>query len=86
MTKRGRTDTVRVTRRVQTAFNKYVLGSITLPKAAEIAGISIYEMIDLLEERRIPYRYDLSELEEYVKRRYCQNAADKIPRAYLDRP
>jgi predicted HTH domain antitoxin len=56
--------------RVQTALDKYGQGSITLPKAAEIAGISIYEMIALLEKRRIPCRYDISDLEEYVKRRY----------------
>ncbi len=56
--------------RVQTALERYRRGSITLLKAAEIAGTSIYEMIALLEERRIPYRYDISDLEEYVKRRY----------------
>jgi predicted HTH domain antitoxin len=57
-------------RRVQKALDKYSQGSITLLKAAEIAGTNIYEMIDILEERRIPYRYDISDLEEYVKRRY----------------
>ncbi len=56
--------------RVQTALERYRRGSVTLLKAAEIAGTSIYEMIALLEERRIPYRYDISDLEEYVKRRY----------------
>jgi predicted HTH domain antitoxin len=57
-------------RRVKTALDKYGQGSITLPKAAEIAGTNIYEMIALLEERRIPYRYDISDLEDYVKHRY----------------
>ena len=56
--------------RVQTALDKYGQGSITLLKATEIAGTSIYEMIALLEKRRMPYRYDISDLEEYVKRRY----------------
>ncbi len=56
--------------RVQTALDKYSQGSVTLLKAAEIAGISIYGMIALLEERGMPYRYDISDLEEYVKRRY----------------
>jgi predicted HTH domain antitoxin len=55
--------------RIQTALEKYIRGSITLPRAAELAGVSIYEMIAILEERKIPYRYDLSDLEEYVKRR-----------------
>lgn len=56
--------------RTQTALERYRQGSITLLKAAEVAGVSIYEMIGILEERRIPYRYDISDLEEYVKRRY----------------
>ncbi len=56
--------------RIQTALERYGQGSITLLKAAEVAGVSIYEMIWILEERRIPYRYDISDLEEYVKRRY----------------
>lgn len=56
--------------RIQTALDRYGQGSITLLKAAEVAGVSIYEMIGILEERRIPYRYDISDLEEYVKRRY----------------
>ncbi len=45
-------------------------GSITLLKAAGIAAIDIYEMIELLEERGIPYRYDISDLEDYLKRRH----------------
>ena len=56
-------------RRVQRALDKYGQGSITLHRAAELAGISIYEMIAILEERKIPYRYDLSDLEEHVKKR-----------------
>jgi predicted HTH domain antitoxin len=56
--------------KIKTALDKYGQGSITLLKAAEIAGTSIYEMIALLEERRIPYRYDISDLEEHVKRHY----------------
>ena len=56
--------------RVQASLDKYGQGSITLLKAAEIAGTSIYEMIALLEERRIAYRYDISDLEDYVKRCY----------------
>jgi predicted HTH domain antitoxin len=56
--------------RIQTALERYERGSITLPRAAELAGVSIYEMIAILEERRIPYRYDLSDLEEYVKKRH----------------
>jgi predicted HTH domain antitoxin len=56
--------------RIQNALGRYGQGSITLPRAAELAGVSIYEMISILEERKIPYRYDLSDLEEYVKKRH----------------
>ena len=56
--------------RVQTALDKYQLGTVTLPRAASIARLTIYEMIDLLEEKKIPYRYDISDLEEHVKQRY----------------
>jgi predicted HTH domain antitoxin len=56
--------------RVQRALARYAQGSVTLPRAAEIAGVSIYEMIAILEERKIAYRYDLSDLEEYVKKHH----------------
>ena len=56
--------------RILSALERYGRGSITLLKAAELAGVSIYEMIAILEERKIPYRYDISDLEEYVKRRH----------------
>jgi predicted HTH domain antitoxin len=56
--------------KIKTALDKYRQGSITFLKAAEIAGTNIYEMIALLEEHGMPYRYDISDLEEYVKRRH----------------
>lgn len=59
--------------RIQNALERYRQGSVTLPRAAELAGVSIYEMIAILEERKIPYRYDLSDLEEYVKKRHGQH-------------
>ncbi len=56
--------------RVQTALDKYERGDVTLLKAASIAGLTIYEIIDVMEERGIAYRYDISDLEEHVKQRY----------------
>jgi len=56
--------------RTRNALERYGRGSVTLPRAAQLAGVSIYEMIAILEERKIPYRYDLSDLEEYVKKRH----------------
>lgn len=43
-------------------------GKATLAKAAEIAGISIYEMIELVKEKRIDYIHiTAEELEEDLK-------------------
>lgn len=43
-------------------------GKVTLAKAAEIAGISIYEMIELVKEKKIDYiRITAEELEEDLK-------------------
>jgi predicted HTH domain antitoxin len=54
--------------RIDEALEKYRRGSITLPKAAELAGVTIYDMMEILEKRKIPYRYDLTDLDEHVKR------------------
>ncbi|MFQ6075077.1 MAG: UPF0175 family protein [Candidatus Bathyarchaeia archaeon] len=56
--------------RLENALRKYQRGEVTLLKASEVAGISIYEMVTIIREREIPYRYDLSDLEEYVRKRY----------------
>jgi len=43
-------------------------GKATLAKAAEIAGISIYEMIDIVKEKKIDYIHiTREELEEDLK-------------------
>ncbi len=43
-------------------------GKATLAKAAEIAGISIYEMIELVNEKKIDYIHiTAEELEEEIK-------------------
>ncbi len=56
--------------RLQTAIDKYQEGSVTLLKAARIGGLSTYEKIGVLEEKRIPCRYDISDLEEHMKKDY----------------
>jgi len=63
--------------RIDKALEKYRRGSITLPKAAELAGVSIYDMIAILEKRGIPYRYDISDLESYVRRRHGNYGPDR---------
>jgi len=46
-------------------------GTVTLSRAAEIAGISIWEMIDVLGKRKIILQYDVEDLEEDLKTLGC---------------
>ncbi len=49
------------------ALNSYFKGEVTAWKAAELAGLSLYEFIDLLKARRIPAQYTLADLEEDLR-------------------
>ena len=49
------------------ALELYRNGRITLSRAAEIAGLSIWEIIDALEKRKIVIQYDAEDFEEDVK-------------------
>ena len=40
---------------------------ITLERAANVAGVSVWEMLDHLRDRRIPAQYDLADLEQDLK-------------------
>lgn len=53
--------------RLEKAIETYRDGTSTLPRAAEIADTTIWEMINKLNERRIPSQYGLEELEEDLK-------------------
>ena len=50
------------------ALEKYRNKEITLEKAAEIADVSVWEMMELLEERDIPYNLDVDAVIESVSR------------------
>ena len=52
--------------RMEKALNLYRDGKVTLWKAAELAGVSLREMMEAIEARDIPYQYDFEALEEYV--------------------
>jgi predicted HTH domain antitoxin len=56
---------------LQKAVELYRDGTITLSRAAEIAGISIWEMIDVLGKRKIILQYDVEDLEEDLKTLGC---------------
>ena len=49
------------------ALEMYRLQKVTLWKAAEIAGVSLAEMLAELPKRKIIFQYDLDELREDVE-------------------
>jgi len=52
---------------LERALESYREGAVTLSRAAEMAEISIWEMIDILERRKIALQYDVEDLEEDLK-------------------
>jgi len=48
------------------ALRLYEEGRITLWKAAEIAGISIWEMLDKIRIEKIPVRYNMEDAKEDI--------------------
>ena len=52
---------------LQRAVELYRDGTVTLSRATEIAAISIWDMIDVLEKRKITLQYDVKDLEEDLK-------------------
>lgn len=46
------------------AIELYAEGKVTLWKAAEIAGLSLWEMLDIVRERRIPVKYTVRDTEK----------------------
>jgi len=53
--------------KLRRAIESYAEGAATLPRAAEIAGLSLWEMIDALAKRNIQPQYDAEDLEEDLK-------------------
>jgi predicted HTH domain antitoxin len=56
---------------LQKAVKLYRDGTVTLSRAAEIAGISVWEMIDVLGKRKVILQYDTEDLEEDLKTLGC---------------
>lgn len=54
-------------RRLKKALESYREGAATLPRAAEIAGLPVSGMIDILAERKIRAQYEIRDLEEDLK-------------------
>jgi predicted HTH domain antitoxin len=59
-------------RRIDEAVDAYRNGKVTMWRAAEMAGVSLREMMSIMNDRRIELNYTLDELErdlEYANER-----------------
>lgn len=48
---------------IETAVRRYREGSVSIGRAAEIADVSIWRFLDILEERGVEMNYDEGDLE-----------------------
>ncbi|MCD6465565.1 UPF0175 family protein [Candidatus Bathyarchaeota archaeon] len=53
--------------RLNKAVESYRKGLVTLSRAAEIAGVSIWEMIDVLVQKKVTLQYSVEDLEEDLR-------------------
>lgn len=53
--------------RINKAVELYRDGLVTLSRAAEIAGVSIWEMIDVLAQKKVTLQYGVEDFEEDLK-------------------
>jgi len=54
--------------KLEYAINEYLNDKISIGKASEIAGISIWEMLDELNRRNVTLNYKISEAELEIER------------------
>lgn len=53
--------------KLEHALDLYKKGKVTLWKAATIAGLSLWEILDIVRERKIPMYYTLEDVEEDIR-------------------
>ncbi|MBS7633937.1 UPF0175 family protein [Candidatus Bathyarchaeota archaeon] len=53
--------------KLRKAVELYRDGCVTISRAAEIAEISVWEMIDVLAQRKVAHQYGVEDLEEDLK-------------------
>ena len=53
--------------KLEYALEQYKKGRITLMKAAEMSDMSLWEILDIVRDRRIPIHYTLKDAEEDIK-------------------
>lgn len=54
-------------KKLEKAIQLYKEGKVTLWKAARVAGISLWQMMEVMREHRVEAQYGLRELEEDLK-------------------
>ena len=54
--------------KLRRALRLYREGKTTLWKAAEIAELTLHEMIDIIDKEGIPYDYDVDATLDYIRR------------------
>jgi len=59
------------------AINQYLDDKISLGKSSEIAGISIWEMLDELHKKNIPLKYKISEAELEIEKLFKKYGRSK---------
>jgi len=52
---------------MEEAIKLYMQGKITLWKAARLSDISLWKMMEIVQERKIPIQYGEKELKEDLK-------------------
>ncbi|MEE8167836.1 MAG: UPF0175 family protein [Candidatus Hydrothermarchaeales archaeon] len=50
--------------KLEHALEEYKIGKVTLWKAAEIAGLSLWEMLEIIKERKISLPYTIEDVKE----------------------
>ncbi len=53
--------------KLEHALEQYKKGKITLMKAAEMSDMPLWEILDIVRDRRIPLYYTLKDAEEDIK-------------------
>jgi len=53
--------------KMEHSLELYTTGKITLLKAAKIAGVSLWEILDIVRERKIPLHYTTEDAERDIK-------------------
>jgi len=61
------------------ALRLYREGKVSKSRAAEVAGVSLWEMMDLTDQAALPTAYTLQEAVEEVRRLVAQIAASPQP-------